>query len=102
VEQISRLIAQMTLAEKLGQLTMTAADYAVTESQLGAIIAHLAKSELYSREVNAPETVPRPTAEVMLAVLDGVDEDFGGVLAWLADHGWTDGDTERLRTKLLA
>jgi len=30
VEQISRLIAQMTLAEKLGQLTMTAADYAVT------------------------------------------------------------------------
>jgi len=30
VEQINRLIAQMTLAEKLGQLTMTAADYAVT------------------------------------------------------------------------
>ena len=30
MEQISRLIAQMTLAEKLGQLTMTAADYAVT------------------------------------------------------------------------
>jgi len=96
------VVVALALAVAGASRAAIAADYAVTESQLGAIIAHLAKSELYSREVNAPETVPRPTAEVMLAVLDGVDEDFGGVLAWLADHGWTDGDTERLRTKLLA
>jgi len=37
----------------------------------------------------------------MLGVLDAIDTDHGGVLAWLAEHGWTDQDTERLRATLI-
>jgi beta-glucosidase len=44
VTQIDRLIADMTLAEKLGQLTMTAADYAVT----GPVIAPVSEDAVRS------------------------------------------------------
>ena len=77
------------------------ADYGATESQIGAIVDHLSRSTLYSREVSAPENTPAPTAEVMQSVLDAISEEHAGVLPWLADHGWTDADTDRLRTKLL-
>jgi len=78
-----------------------AADYALTESQLAAIIAQLAKSDLYIRETTAPEKVPKPTPEIMLEVLEDVDREFGGVVAWLEQHGWTNADTDNLRAKLL-
>jgi len=44
VTQIDRLIADMTLAEKIGQLTMTAADYAVT----GPVIAPVSEDAVRS------------------------------------------------------
>jgi beta-glucosidase len=47
VGRIDRLIADMTLAEKLGQLTMTAADYAVT----GPVIAPVSKDAIRSGTV---------------------------------------------------
>jgi protein-tyrosine phosphatase len=81
--------------------TEVAADYAATESQLAAIISHLARSQLYAREVANPQSIPIPTAEVMSEVLELVDAQHGGVLAWLSVHGWTDTDTERLRAKLV-
>lgn len=78
-----------------------AADYGATESQLGAILELLARSDLYRREVSRPDKIPIPTADTMRQVLDAVDEEFGGVLAWLGDNGWTQVDTQRLRAKLL-
>jgi protein-tyrosine phosphatase len=78
-----------------------AADYAATESQIGAIVTHLARSELYVREVSRPQTIPVAAPAIMVAVLDEVDAVFGGVLEWLAGHGWTDDDTDRLRSRLL-
>jgi len=44
VERIDRLIAEMTLAEKLGQLTMIAADYAVT----GPVVTPLSEDAIRS------------------------------------------------------
>lgn len=44
MEHIDRLIAEMNLAEKLGQLTMTAADYAVT----GPVITPYSEDEIRS------------------------------------------------------
>jgi beta-glucosidase len=44
VGRIDRLIAEMTLAEKLGQLTMTAADYALT----GPVIAQVSEDAIRS------------------------------------------------------
>jgi len=79
---------------------LIAADYAHTQSQIAAIVGHLARSDLYGFEVGQPEKIPPASAPVMVAVLEAIDTDLGGVLAWLARHGWTDADTERLRSKL--
>lgn len=78
-----------------------AADYAHTQSQIAAIVDHLARSDLYGFEVGQPDKIPPASAAVMMAVLDAIDTDLGGVLAWLAQHGWTEAETERLRAKLL-
>jgi protein-tyrosine phosphatase len=79
-----------------------AADYAQTQSQIAAIISHLARNaHLYGHDVRQPERIPPASATVMTAVLDAIDADFGGVPGWLASHGWTEADTERLRGKLL-
>ncbi len=78
-----------------------AADYAHTQSQIAAIVDHLARSDLYGFEVGQPDKIPPASATVMMAVLEAIDTDLGGVLAWLARHGWTDDETARLRAKLL-
>ena len=78
-----------------------AADYAHTQSQIQAILDQLARNSLYGHETTQPDQVPPASAEVMLEVLDAIDEDFGGVLAWLSEQGWTAEDTERLQAKLL-
>ncbi|MEO6503082.1 MAG: tyrosine-protein phosphatase [Jatrophihabitantaceae bacterium] len=78
-----------------------AADYAHTQSQIAAIVDHLARSDLYGFEVGQPNKIPPASATVMTAVLEAIDTDLGGVLAWLARHGWTEAETQRLRHKLL-
>jgi protein-tyrosine phosphatase len=80
---------------------LVAADYAHTQSRIRAIMAHLARSQLYQREVTEPELVPPASRQFMLDVLAAIDGDFGGVPAWLAANGWTDADTARLRATLL-
>jgi protein tyrosine/serine phosphatase len=80
---------------------LIAADYAQTQSQIEAIVGHLARSDLYGFEVGQPEKIPPASAAVMVSVLEAIDADLGGVLAWLAQHGWTDTDTQRLRRKLV-
>ncbi|HEX8094863.1 tyrosine-protein phosphatase [Jatrophihabitans sp.] len=80
---------------------LIAADYAQTQSQIAAIVGHLARSDLYGFEVGQPDKIPPASAAVMVAVLEAIDTDLGGVPGWLARHGWTDADTERLRRKLI-
>jgi hypothetical protein len=77
-----------------------AADYAHTQSQIAAIVGHLARSDLYGFEVGQPEKIPPASAAVMETVLEAIETEFGGVLGWLARHGWTEADTERLRATL--
>lgn len=78
-----------------------AADYAHTQSRLEAILEQLARNGLYDRETTAPEKIPPAAPEKMLAVLAAIDEDYGGLEAWLKDNGWTDADTQRLQDRLL-
>jgi len=78
-----------------------AADYAETQSQIAAILEQLARSDLYTDATERPEKVPPASAEKMLSVLAAIADDHGGVLAWLAERGWTEQDTARLRSKLL-
>jgi protein-tyrosine phosphatase len=78
-----------------------AADYAESQSQMIAIIEQLASNQLYEFNPDELDKIPPASAETMLGVLEAIDTDHGGVLAWLAEHGWTDQDTERLRATLL-
>ena len=78
-----------------------AADYAETQSQIAAIIEQLAGIQLYDLNIGEVHKVPPAAAETMLGVLDAIDDEHGGVLGWLAGHGWSEQDTERLRAKLL-
>lgn len=78
-----------------------AADYAHTQSQIAAILEMLARSPLYLRDTSNPDGVPPASADKMLAVLEGIDAEHGGVAGWLAEQGWTDADTQRLRARLL-
>jgi protein tyrosine/serine phosphatase len=80
---------------------LIAADYAQTQTQIAAIVGHLARSDLYGFEVGQPEKIPPASAAVMVSVLEAIEADLGGVLTWLAGHGWTDTDTQRLRHTLL-
>jgi protein tyrosine/serine phosphatase len=80
---------------------LVAADYAATESQLEAIVGLLSRSAIYAEETASPDAMPVPTSDNMLAVLDAIEEDFGGIEEWLATQGWTTEDTRRLRDSLL-
>jgi protein-tyrosine phosphatase len=78
-----------------------AADYAASASQMPAILTHMARSEQYASEVSTVAEIPEPEPAVMVRTLRAIDEDFGGVAAWLAENGWTAEDTARLRAKLI-
>jgi protein tyrosine/serine phosphatase len=78
-----------------------AADYAESQSQMIAIIEQLASNQLYELNPDELDKIPPASAETMLGVLEAIDTDHGGVLAWLAEHGWTGQDTERLRATLI-
>lgn len=78
-----------------------AADYSQTQSQVMAIIEQLAGINLYALNVTDPDRLPPAEAATMLGVLDTIEADHGGVLSWLAGHGWTERDTERLRATLV-
>jgi protein tyrosine/serine phosphatase len=80
---------------------LIAADYAESQSQMVAIIRQLADIDLYELSIDEPDKLPPAAVETMLGVLECIDADYGGALGWLAQHGWTDQDTERLRATLL-
>jgi protein tyrosine/serine phosphatase len=81
---------------------LVAEDYARSQSQMTEILAHLARSDLYGPEVTDPASVPPAAAEVMLAVLERIADEFGGIPDWLAQHGWSERDSRQLRDTLLA
>jgi protein-tyrosine phosphatase len=81
-----------------------AADYAITAELLRprdqAWLAGLDPEERAEREAMLARYAP--TAEVMLAVLEGLGERFGGVEPYLLATGLGTDDLERLRDRLLA
>src|SRR5947209_624461 len=65
-----------------------AADYAATAERTEAIVARLARSRLYVRDINSkPADLQRPRAETMTAFLEQMDARYGGVASWLTGHG---------------
>jgi protein tyrosine/serine phosphatase len=78
------------------------ADYAATGEKLDAVLDRLRRSPTYARDVDSkPASSHEPRPETMAAFLEQMDSRHGGVTRWLTGHGFSDGDLELLRAKLL-
>ncbi|WP_084957703.1 tyrosine-protein phosphatase [Thermoactinospora rubra] len=78
------------------------ADYTATGERLERVLARLRASETYRADLDsrpADDHMPRP--QYITHFLGVLDDRFGGPLAWLERHGWTDADTGALRSRLL-
>jgi protein-tyrosine phosphatase len=82
--------------------TLARDDGAASGERLELILRRLRASDTYRDDLDsrpADDHMPRPRyIEQFLAVLD---DRFGGPLGWLERHGWTDGDTQAMRARLL-
>jgi protein-tyrosine phosphatase len=78
------------------------ADYMATGIRIEAIIQRLARSRTYAADVTKrPVTAHLPREETMKSFLEQLHVRYGGLLPWLADHGFGDGELDLLRAKLL-
>lgn len=77
------------------------ADYVLTAERIEQIVGRLRPRPAYG-EALARQSLEdqRPRAESMEAILDAVDEGWGGAAGWLRAQGWSDADVERLRDRL--
>jgi protein-tyrosine phosphatase len=77
------------------------ADYAATAERVEAIVARLIRSPTYAADVSGrPVSSHQPRAETMAAFLEQVEARYGGVIAWLAAHGFGPAEVQQLRDRL--
>jgi protein tyrosine/serine phosphatase len=78
------------------------ADYAATGERMAAVLDRLRSSPTYASDTNSrPDTEHMPRAETMAWFLGEIDASYGGVLAWLGQHGFGPDDVAALRAKLV-
>jgi protein tyrosine/serine phosphatase len=78
------------------------ADYAATGDRMAAVLQRLRASPTYAADTNSrPDEEHMPRPETMASFLDQVDATYGGVLAWLGQHGFGPADVAALRARLL-
>jgi protein tyrosine/serine phosphatase len=78
------------------------ADYVATGQRIERILARLRSSPTYAADMdNIPDHEHDPRPEIMERFLARLDEKHGGATGWLAAHGFTAADLERLKAKLL-
>lgn len=77
------------------------ADYVLSAERIEAIIERLVPLEPYGKALRRQKVSDQtPRAETIEAILSAVDERWGGAAGFLREHGWSDADVERLRTRL--
>ncbi|WP_372791743.1 tyrosine-protein phosphatase [Paraconexibacter sp.] len=77
------------------------ADYLATAENIEAIVARLAASPTYTREISADDPhVHAPREGAMERVLELLDRDHGGVPDWLESHGFGPDEQAALRRRL--
>lgn len=77
------------------------ADYVLTAERLELIVGRLLSRPAYGEALARQRLEDQmPRAESVSAILDAVDEGWGGAAGWLRDQGWSDTDVERLRARL--
>jgi protein-tyrosine phosphatase len=81
---------------------MIVGDYMATAQRIDAIMARLVSSPTYRAELEGHD--PRahaPVVGAMERVLELLDEDFGGSVAWLSSQGLSGDELERLRHRVI-
>jgi protein tyrosine/serine phosphatase len=77
------------------------ADYAASSERIEGIIDRLMQSPTYVDNLRGrPMSSHLTHPEAMISLLSHVDDTFGGVEDMLIKMGWTEEDSEQLRTKL--
>jgi protein tyrosine/serine phosphatase len=77
------------------------ADYVATGERLEQVLRRLRGSATYRDDLDSrPADDHMPRARYMEQFLSVLDERFGGPAAWLESHGWTETDTEAMRSRL--
>jgi protein tyrosine/serine phosphatase len=96
------VVIAVALAEVGVEREAIVADFALTAQRLDLILARLAASPTYARDLEGsrPEQ-HEPRAETMSGLLGEVDARYGGLPAWLRRQGWTDADAAALRKALI-
>ena len=78
-------------------------DYALSAERVAATFARLAGRRTYAMDLDIAADLDRhkPRAATMEQLLSAMDEQHGGVGAWLRARGWTEQDAAALRERLL-
>jgi protein-tyrosine phosphatase len=78
------------------------ADYAATGERIDLVLDRLRSTPTYAEDIDRlPAAEHAPRVGTMRGFLDELDASHGGVLGWLAAHGFGAEDVNRLRDKLL-
>lgn len=81
---------------------LVVADYTATGERIDLILDRLRSSPTYAEDIDRlPAEAHRPRPATMHGLLTRLDRDHGGVLGWLATHGFGVRDARQLRDKLL-
>ncbi len=77
------------------------ADYVLTGERLERIVGRLMPREAYGPALARQKLADQlPRAESIRAILDAVDEGWGGAAGWLRSQGWSEEGIGRLRRRL--
>ncbi|MGH3878446.1 MAG: tyrosine-protein phosphatase [Actinophytocola sp.] len=78
------------------------ADYVATGERIDLVLDRLRSTPTYAEDIDRlPAAEHSPREATMQGFLARLDADHGGVLGWLAAHGFGAEDVKRLRDKLL-
>ena len=81
---------------------LVVADYLATGERIDLVLDRLRSTPTYAEDIDRlPASEHRPREATMRGFLARLDADHGGVLGWLAEHGFGAEDVKRLRDKLL-
>jgi protein-tyrosine phosphatase len=77
-------------------------DYVRSAERIHGILARLKASPTYAHDLEDTYIdTHTPRSTTMQAMLEELDHQYGGAVAWLRAHGWSDEDDAALRRKLL-
>ncbi len=97
------VVVAFALAEVGVEREAIVADYVLSAERTAATLRRISARRTYKADINEDVDVDRhkPRPDTMRRVFAAMDEQHGGIPAWLRAHGWSDADAAALRERLL-